>query len=72
MSGFVNDVPVEIRAPIDMRPLAQAEVGAKTLGYLDAVLVDRDLRPLLVVVRFGSARGRVPRRCEQRSERDRQ
>lgn len=37
----VKDVPVEIRAPIDMRPLAQAEVGAKTLGYLDAVLVDR-------------------------------
>jgi RND family efflux transporter MFP subunit len=37
----VRDVPVEIRAPIDLRPLAQADVGAKTLGYLDAVLVDR-------------------------------
>src|SRR5258708_35728323 len=37
----VRDVPVEIRAPIDLRPLAQAEVGAKTIGYLDAVLVDR-------------------------------
>lgn len=37
----VRDVQVEIRAPIDMRPLAQADVGAKTLGYLDAVLVDR-------------------------------
>jgi RND family efflux transporter MFP subunit len=36
-----RDVPVEIRAPIDLRPLAQAEVGSKTLGYLDAVLVDR-------------------------------
>jgi membrane fusion protein (multidrug efflux system)/multidrug efflux system membrane fusion protein len=36
-----RDVPVEIRAPIDLRPLAQADVGAKTLGYLDAVLVDR-------------------------------
>jgi RND family efflux transporter MFP subunit len=34
-------VPVEIRAPVDLRPLAQADVGAKTLGYLDAVLVDR-------------------------------
>lgn len=37
----VRDVPVEIRAPVDLRPLVQAEVGAKTLGYLDAVLVDR-------------------------------
>jgi RND family efflux transporter MFP subunit len=36
-----RDVPVEIRAPIDLRPLAQADVGSKTLGYLDAVLVDR-------------------------------
>jgi membrane fusion protein, multidrug efflux system len=37
----VRDVPVEVRAPVDLRPLAQADVGAKTLGYLDAVLVDR-------------------------------
>jgi RND family efflux transporter MFP subunit len=37
----VRDVAVEIRAPIDLRPLAQADVGAKTIGYLDAVLVDR-------------------------------
>jgi len=37
----VRDVPVEIRAPVDLRPLFQADVGAKTLGYLDAVLVDR-------------------------------
>ncbi len=37
----VRDVPVEVRAPVDLRPLVQAEVGAKTLGYLDAVLVDR-------------------------------
>lgn len=37
----VRDVPVEVRAPIDLRPLAQADVGSKTLGYLDAVLVDR-------------------------------
>jgi RND family efflux transporter MFP subunit len=36
-----RDVPVEVRAPVDLRPLAQAEVGSKTLGYLDAVLVDR-------------------------------
>ena len=31
----------EVRAPVDLRPLTQAEVGSKTLGYLDAVLVDR-------------------------------
>ncbi|MDB4983692.1 MAG: hypothetical protein JWM82_4444 [Myxococcales bacterium] len=34
-------MPVEVRAPVDLRPLEQADVGAKTLGYLDAVLVDR-------------------------------
>ena len=37
----VRDVPVEIRAPVELRPLEQADVGSKTLGYLDAVLVDR-------------------------------
>ena len=37
----VRDVAVEIRAPIDLRPIAQADAGAKTIGYLDAVLVDR-------------------------------
>jgi membrane fusion protein, multidrug efflux system len=36
-----RDVPVEVRAPVDLRPLAQADVGSKVLGYLDAVLVDR-------------------------------
>jgi RND family efflux transporter MFP subunit len=36
-----RDVPVEVRAPVDLRPLAQADVASKTLGYLDAVLVDR-------------------------------
>src|SRR5262252_3019788 len=36
-----RDVPVEIHAPVDLRPLEQAEVGSKTLGYLDAVFVDR-------------------------------
>src|SRR5260370_9072821 len=36
-----RDVPVEIHAPVDLRPVEQAEVGAKTLGYLDAVFVDR-------------------------------
>lgn len=50
-----RDVPVEIRAPIDLRPIAQADVGSKTLGYLDAVLVDRGDRvkkgQLLAVVR---------------------
>lgn len=36
-----RDVPVEVRAPVDLRPLLSAEVGSKTLGYLAAVLVDR-------------------------------
>jgi RND family efflux transporter MFP subunit len=36
-----RDVPVEIRAPVELRPLAQADVGAKAIGYLDAVLVER-------------------------------
>src|SRR5262249_38511424 len=51
----LRDVPVEVRAPIDLRPLEQAEVSSKTLGYLDAVLVDRGDRikrgQLLAVVR---------------------
>ena len=51
----VRDVPVEVRAPVDLRPLAQAEVGAKSIGYLDAVLVDRGDRvkkgQLLALVR---------------------
>ena len=37
----VRDVQVTVRAPIDLRPLTQVEVGSKTLGYLDLVLVDR-------------------------------
>lgn len=36
-----RDVPVEVRAPVELKPLAQADVGSKTLGVLDAVLVDR-------------------------------
>jgi multidrug efflux system membrane fusion protein len=36
-----RDVEVEVHAPVDLRPLFQADVGSKTLGYLDAVLVDR-------------------------------
>ncbi|MCU0657032.1 MAG: efflux RND transporter periplasmic adaptor subunit [Polyangiaceae bacterium] len=36
-----RDVPVEVQAPVDLRPLSQADIGAKTIGYLDAVLVDR-------------------------------
>ncbi len=38
---IAKDVPVEVHAPVELRPLAQADVGSKTLGYLDAVLVDR-------------------------------
>jgi RND family efflux transporter MFP subunit len=36
-----RDVLVEIHAPVDLRPIEQADVGSKTLGYLDAVFVDR-------------------------------
>jgi RND family efflux transporter MFP subunit len=39
--AVARDVAVEVHAPVELRPLAQAEVGSKTLGYLDAVLVDR-------------------------------
>src|SRR5215831_11388477 len=50
-----RDVPVEVRAPVDLRPLAQADVGSKVLGYVDAVLVDRGDRvkrgQLLALVR---------------------
>ena len=37
----VRDVPVAVRAPVDLRPLLTADIGSRTLGYLDAVLVDR-------------------------------
>jgi membrane fusion protein, multidrug efflux system len=36
-----RDVHVEVHAPIELRPIAQADVGSKTLGVLDAVFVDR-------------------------------
>ncbi|HEY8038507.1 MAG TPA: efflux RND transporter periplasmic adaptor subunit [Polyangiaceae bacterium] len=38
---IARDVPVEIRAPVDLRPIEQADVGSKTLGVLDTVFVDR-------------------------------
>ncbi len=51
----VRDLPITLRAPVDLRPLAVADVGSKTLGYLDAVLVDRGDRvhrgQLLALVR---------------------
>jgi len=51
----VRDVPVEVDGPVDLRPIAQADVASKTLGYLDAVLVDRGDRvrrgQLLALVR---------------------
>lgn len=37
----LEDVPVLARAPVDLKPIAQADIGAKSVGYLDAVLVDR-------------------------------
>jgi RND family efflux transporter MFP subunit len=52
---IARDVPVEVRAPVDLRPMLSADVGSKTLGYLSAVLVDRGDRvkrgQLLAVVR---------------------
>jgi RND family efflux transporter MFP subunit len=36
-----RDVPVSVNAPVDLQPARVADVGSKTLGYLDAVLVDR-------------------------------
>jgi membrane fusion protein (multidrug efflux system) len=36
-----RDVPVEVQGPVDLRPLEQADVGSKVLGYVDAVLVER-------------------------------
>jgi RND family efflux transporter MFP subunit len=36
----VRDVPVTVSAPVDLRPLQVVDIGSKTLGYLDAVLVD--------------------------------
>lgn len=70
-----RDVNVEVRAPVEIRPLAQAEVGSKTLGYLDAVLVERgdkvkrgqllalvrpsDLPDQLVAARGGLARAQA-------------
>ena len=51
----VRDVEETVRAPVDLRPIQQAEVASKTLGYLDAVLVDRGDRvkkgQLVAVVR---------------------
>jgi RND family efflux transporter MFP subunit len=35
-----KDVPVTINAPVDLRPMWIAEIGSKTVGVLDAVLVD--------------------------------
>jgi len=36
-----REVPVEVQAPIDLRPLEQADVGSKILGYVDAIFVER-------------------------------
>ncbi|MGC4067739.1 MAG: efflux RND transporter periplasmic adaptor subunit [Polyangiaceae bacterium] len=40
-TAITQDVPVEVEAPVDLRPLEQVDVGSKVLGYLDAVLIDR-------------------------------
>jgi RND family efflux transporter MFP subunit len=40
-SAAQRDVPVEVSAPVELRPLEQVDVGSKILGYLDVVLVDR-------------------------------
>ena len=36
-----RDVAVELQAPVDLRPLEQADVGSKVLGYVDAIFVER-------------------------------
>jgi RND family efflux transporter MFP subunit len=36
-----RDVPIEVQAPVDLRPLEQADVGSKVLGYVDAIFVER-------------------------------
>lgn len=36
-----RDVPVEVQAPVDLRPLEQSDVGSKVLGYVDAIFVER-------------------------------
>jgi RND family efflux transporter MFP subunit len=36
-----RDVPIEVQAPVDLRPLEQVDVGSKVLGYVDAVFVER-------------------------------
>jgi RND family efflux transporter MFP subunit len=38
---LARDVPVEVQAPVELRPLEQADVGSKVLGYVDAVFVER-------------------------------
>jgi len=38
---LARDVPVEVQAPVDLRPLEQVDVGSKVLGYVDAVFVER-------------------------------
>jgi membrane fusion protein, multidrug efflux system len=59
----VRDVPVEVEAPLDLRPLEQVEVGSKVLGYLDAILVDRGDRvrkgQLIALVRPSDLPGQV-------------
>lgn len=41
VSAEARDVRVEARAPVDLRPIEQIELGSKVLGYLASVHVDR-------------------------------
>lgn len=56
-----RSVPVEVSAPIELRAMVQTEVGAKMLGYLEFVLVDRGDHvtkgQLLATVRPSDLRG---------------
>ncbi len=36
----IRDVPVEISAPIDLKPLHQIDVGSKIVGYVEEIAVD--------------------------------
>lgn len=40
-AAAVRDVEVLVRAPVDLKPVAQVDVGSKTLGWLADVFVDR-------------------------------
>jgi membrane fusion protein, multidrug efflux system len=59
-----RDVPVEVRAPVVLKPAVEVHVGARSVAYIDAVLVDRGDR-----VRRGQVLARL-RPSELRDDRE--